>query len=284
MSPELKTLIESTELASHLGNSNLKIVDASWHLPKSNRDGRQEFEKEHIPGSVFLDLDEFSDQESDLPHTLPSEEYFSRKVGELGIDNQSLVVVYDSTGLFSSARAWWMFRVFGHHQISLLNGGLPKWKSEGRELACGLSRVERKKFEAVLNPELVFDWKSTLEKSKTNDAVILDARPTERFAGNVKEPWPGLRSGHIPNSRNLPFMDLLEGPHQTMISAENLDKLFKKTQISRNQEIICSCGSGVTACILALGLHINGCESVKIYDGSWTEWGRRYDLPIETGN
>jgi thiosulfate/3-mercaptopyruvate sulfurtransferase len=284
MTLELNTLIETVDLANHSGDPNLRIVDASWHLPKANRDGRQEFEKEHIPGAVFLDLDEFSDQESDLPHTLPTEEYFASKVGGLGIDNESWVVVYDSTGLFSAARIWWMFRTFGHHKVSLLNGGLPKWKSEGRELAKDSPKVEYGRFKAVLEPGLVIDSKVTLLKSRNEGTIILDARPAERFVGKVKEPRPGLRSGHIPHSRNLPFMDLLEGPNRMMRSEENLNQLFQKSEISQNKEIVCSCGSGVTACILALGLHLTGHENVKIYDGSWTEWGGRQDLPIETGS
>ena len=284
MTLQLDSLIESADLANLLGDSNLKIIDGSWHLPKANRDGRQEFEKEHIPGAVFLDLDEFSDQDSELPHTLPSEEYFSSKVGELGIDNESWVVVYDSTGLFSAARIWWMFRTFGHHKISLLNGGLPKWKSEGRELARGSQKVDPVKFDAVLESGLVVDWEATQLSSQNEEAIILDARSVERFAGEVQEPRPGLRSGHIPHSRNLPFMDLLEGPYRMMISEENLKQLFQKSEIYQTKEIVCSCGSGVTACILALGLHLTGHDNVKIYDGSWTEWGAREDLPIETGN
>jgi thiosulfate/3-mercaptopyruvate sulfurtransferase len=281
---QLNSLIESDELANHLGDQNLKIIDGSWHLPKANRDGRKEFEKEHIPGGVFLDLDELSDQDSELPHTFPTEEYFSTKIGELGVDNESWVVVYDSTGLFSAARIWWMFRTFGHHKVSLLNGGLPKWKSEGRELAKGSSKVNPVKFKAVLESGLVIDWKATQLTSQNDEAIILDARPAERFAGEVQEPRPGLRSGHIPHSRNLPFMDLLEGPYRTMISEENLKELFQKSAIFQNKEIVCSCGSGVTACILALGLHVTGHDNVKIYDGSWTEWGGRHDLPIETGS
>ncbi|MBT6726584.1 MAG: 3-mercaptopyruvate sulfurtransferase [Deltaproteobacteria bacterium] len=281
---QLNSLIESDELANHLGDQNLKIIDGSWHLRKANRDGRKEFEKEHIPGAVFLDLDELSDQDSELPHTFPTEEYFSTKIGELGVDNESWVVVYDSTGLFSAARIWWMFRTFGHHKVSLLNGGLPKWKSEGRELAKGSSKVNPVKFKAVLESGLVIDWKATQLTSQNDEAIILDARPAERFAGEVQEPRPGLRSGHIPHSRNLPFMDLLEGPYRTMISEENLKELFQKSAIFQNKEIVCSCGSGVTACILALGLHVTGHDNVKIYDGSWTEWGGRHDLPIETGS
>ena len=283
MSFALPTLVQSDELNNHLELPNLRIVDASWHLPKAKRNGLEEFELEHLPGAVFLDLDEVSDQESEFPHTIPTEEYFSKKIGELGIGNDSWVVVYDTTGLFSAARVWWMFRAFGHERVSLLDGGLPKWKAENRPTSHGRSETKPSQFRAVFNKQMFCDWESVQDYAKDQNSLILDARPSERFSGEVNEPRPGLRSGHIPNSKNLPFMDLMEGSDRRLLSVDKMKEKFVATSFSADKEIVCSCGSGVTACILALGLHLMGHQQVKIYDGSWTEWGSRHDLPLETG-
>ena len=283
MSFALPTLVQSEELSNCLEHPNLRIVDASWHLPKAKRNGLEEFEQEHLPGAVFLDLDEVSDPESELPHTIPTEEYFSKKIGELGIGNDSWVVVYDTTGLFSAARVWWMFRAFGHERVSLLDGGLPKWKTENRPLSNGRSEAKPSQFRAVFNKQMFCNWESVLEHPKDQNSLILDARPSERFSGEVDEPRPGLRSGHIPNSKNLPFMELLEDSDRRLLSVDQIKGKFEAMSFSADKEIVCSCGSGVTACILALGLHLMGHHQVKIYDGSWTEWGSRHDLPIETG-
>ena len=283
MSFVLPTLVQSEELNNHLEHPNLRIVDASWHLPNEKRNGLQEFELEHLPGAVFLDLDEVSDPENELPHTIPTEEYFSKKIGELGIGNDSWVVVYDTTGLFSAARVWWMFRAFGHERVSLLDGGLPKWKAENRPISHGRSETKPSQFRAVFNKQMFCDWESVQDHAKDQNSLILDARPSERFSGEVDEPRPGLRSGHIPNSKNLPFMDLLEGSDRRLLSVDKMKDKFEATSFSADKEIVCSCGSGVTACILALGLHLMGHQQVKIYDGSWTEWGSRHDLSLETG-
>ena len=283
MSFALPTLVQSDELNNHLEHPNLRIVDASWHLPKAKRNGLQEFGLEHLPGAVFLDLDEVSDPESELPHTIPTEEYFSKKIGELGIGNDSWVVVYDTTGLFSAARVWWMFRAFGHERVSLLDGGLPKWKAENRPLSNGRSEAKPSQFRAVFNKQMFCNWESVLEHPKDQNSLILDARPIERFSGEMDEPRSGLRSGHIPNSKNLPFMELLEGSDRRLLSVDQIKGKFEAMSFSADKEIVCSCGSGVTACILALGLHLMGHQRVKIYEGSWTEWGSRHDLPMETG-
>lgn len=283
MSFALPTLVQSEELSKCLEHPNLRIVDASWHLPEAKRNGLEEFEQEHLPGAVFLDLDEVSDPESELPHTIPTEEYFAKKIGELGIGNNSWVVVYDTTGLFSAARVWWMFRAFGHERVSLLDGGFPKWKTENRLLSNGRFEAKPSQFRAVFNKQMFCNWESVLEHPKNQNSLILDARPSERFSGEVDEPRPGLRSGHIPNSKNLPFMELLEGFDRRLLSVDQIKGKFEATSFSADKEIVCSCGSGVTACILALGLHLMGHQQVKIYDGSWTEWGSRHDLPIETG-
>ncbi|MEC8595250.1 MAG: rhodanese-like domain-containing protein, partial [SAR324 cluster bacterium] len=235
MSFALPTLVQSDELNNHLEHPNLRIVDASWHLPKAKRNGLQEFGLEHLPGAVFLDLDEVSDPESELPHTIPTEEYFSKKIGELGIGNDSWVVVYDTTGLFSAARVWWMFRAFGHERVSLLDGGLPKWKAENRPLRMGRSVSKPSQFRAVFNQEMFCDWESVQDRSKDQNSLILDARPSERFAGEVDEPRPGLRSGHIPNSKNVPFMDLLEDSDQRMLSVDQMKDKFEATSFSADK-------------------------------------------------
>ena len=237
MSFALPTLVQSEELNNHLEHPNLRIVDASWHLPKAKRNGLEEFEQEHLPGAVFLDLDEVSDPESDLPHTVPTEEYFSKKIGELGIRNDSWVVVYDTSGLFSAARVWWMFRAFGHERVSLLDGGLPKWKAENRPLSNGRSEAKPSQFRAVFNQEMFCDWESVQDHSKNQNSLILDARPSERFAGEVDEPRPGLRSGHIPNSKNLPFMDLMEGSDRRLLSVDQMKGKFEATSFSADKEL-----------------------------------------------
>ncbi len=274
-------IVTTRWLSSQLDNPAVRVVDASWHMPAAERDPAQEFIAAHIPGALFFDIDGISDPASPLPHMLPSAEAFGAAVGALGIDNASHVVAYDSVGLFSAPRAWWMFRAFGHTQVSVLGGGLPAWKSEDRSLDFGPARPEPATFEATLDPSLVRSLADVRNTLASGAAQIVDARSPGRFAGSEPEPRPGLRGGHMPGSFNVPYQALLtdEG---TLRDAEGLCTAFTSAGVSLEKPIVTSCGSGISACLLSLGLHTVGITDVAVYDGSWTEWAGRADTPIES--
>ncbi len=279
-----KWLVETDWLAAHLSAPDIVVLDASWHLPTSKRDARAEYEAEHIPGALFFDIDEIADTESDLPHMLPSPVKFAARMRKMGIGDGMRIVVYDSDGLFSAARVWWMFRVMGARDVAVLNGGLKKWKAEGRPLEDGAApaRSERH-FTARRNARLVrdlADMKALLADGGAGR--IVDARSPERFAGASPEPRPGLRAGHIPGSRNLHYALLLNEDGTVRSNAEIAD-LLKRLGLKGDEPIVTTCGSGVTAAILALALALLGNEEVAVYDGSWSEWGAEASLPVETG-
>jgi thiosulfate/3-mercaptopyruvate sulfurtransferase len=277
-----KTLVSTDWLAENLSNPNLRILDGSWHLPPENRDGLAEFHADHIEGAQFFDIDAISDTTSDLPHMIPPKAQFEQQVAELGITNDSQVVVYDSHGLFSAARVWWLFRFFGMDNIAVLDGGLPKWKLEGRPTCDDHIKPPLGTISAKAQPHLAYRAADVLEASASGSAQIIDARPAARFKGEVPEPRAGLRSGHIPNSKNVFFKSLLNSDG-SLKSNTKLAAVFKEAGVDLNNPIITSCGSGVTASVLSLALVKLGHDDHTLYDGSWSEWGALEDYPVEQG-
>lgn len=271
-------LVSSEWLAQHVGDAQLKIVDASWHMPAAKRNATAEYRAEHIPTAVFFDIDANSDHSTDLPHMLPDAVTFSQAMNRLGISNRDAVVVYDSAGLFSAARLWWMLRVFGHKEVAILDGGLPKWKAEGYAVETGEITPEPADFVATFNHSLIRDKAALLHNLQQPNAHVLDARSAERFNGTAAEPRAGLRSGHIPSSENMPFGRLLNADG-TLKSPSELELLLAS---ALDKPVISSCGSGVTACIIDLALECIGHRNHAVYDGSWAEWGADNACPVTT--
>jgi len=276
-------LTETDELARELDAPDLVIIDATWHMPGDGKDARAEYLEEHIPGALFFDIDEIADTNSPLPHMLPPPEKFSSRMRSMGIGDGSRIVVYDRTGLYSAARVWWTFRVMGVEDVSVLNGGLPKWKREGRPLESGEPPLRTTRhFTARRNADLVRDQSDVKAILKDKSAEIVDARSAERFAGKVPEPRPGLRSGHIPGARNVPYGKLLNADG-TLKPPREIEILFRNAGVDLHKPVVTSCGSGITASVLALALAELGHRRTAVYDGSWSEWGADPELPIETG-
>lgn len=276
-------LVSTEWLAERLGDPALRVVDATWYLPNVGRSGRADYEAAHIPGALYWDIDAIADPADALPHMVPAPEDFARMVGALGIGSAHDIVVYDALGLFTAPRVWWMLRLFGHRAVAVLDGGLKKWAAEGRPTESGTVRLPPARFElgppaaAVLSLE---EMKGTLS---AGDRLVLDARSAGRFAGAEPEPRPGCRAGHIPGSRNLPFTELVDAVSGTLLPPEALARRFAAAGVAAGRPVATSCGSGVTACVLALGLHRIGHAPVAVYDGSWSEWGTRGDTPVATG-
>ncbi len=277
-------IVETSWLAEHLSAPDLAVLDASWHLPAMNRDGRREFLAEHIPSAQFFDIDELSDETSDLPHMLPSTVKFASRMKEMGIGDGVRVVIYDSTGIYSAARAWWSLRAMGHNDVAVLNGGLPKWKDEGRPIEDGPARKRaRMHFTPRFNAALVADLYDMKGYVRAGNSQIIDARPAARFRGEEAEPRPGLRRGHMPGARNLPYTELIN-PNGTLKSASEIREAFAQAGVEPQGAMVTTCGSGVTASILALALAAIGQPDVGVYDGSWAEWGQDNGLPIADGS
>lgn len=272
-------LISTQALADALGA--VTVLDASWHMPAAKRDPRREYVAEHIPGALFYDLDALSDPASPLPHMLAPAETFAAAIGALGVGSNDKIVVYDTVGLFSAPRAWWTFRAMGHDNIAVLDGGLPKWKREGRPLEGGQVARAPQAFRARLRPALVRSLAAIKDNLTTRAARVVDARSAGRFAGREAEPRPGLRSGHIPQSANVPWTAVVTAQGTLRAPAE-IEAAFRDAGVDLSQPIITTCGSGVSAAILALALETVGKTGTPVYDGSWSEWGGRGDCEIAT--
>ncbi|HEU5218775.1 MAG TPA: rhodanese-like domain-containing protein [Gemmatimonadales bacterium] len=280
----LPTPLVSTDwLARHLGEPLLAVVDASWYLQAMNRSARGEYQAGHIPGAVFWDIDELSDRASPLPHMVSPPEDLARGIGALGLGNDDRIVVYDGSGTnLSAARVWWTLRLAGHEAVAVLDGGLKRWTAEGHPLRAGWTAWAPRTFRLRLRPELVRGLPAVRAAMESRSAVLLDARSSGRFAGTEPEPRPGLRGGHIPGARSLPFGELT-GPDGTTLPPEELRRRFGASGVDGSRSVIVSCGSGVTACVLALGLERAGHRDYAVYDGSWSEWGRAGGPPVESG-
>lgn len=276
-----KTLVSTDWLAEHLRDPDLRILDASWYMPDENRDARAEYNAGHIPSARFFDIDEVSDQRSDLPHMAPPVEKFMSRLRKLGVGDGHQVVIYDGSGLFSAARVWWLFRLMGKTDVAVLDGGLPKWKAEGRDLEDLPPMIRDRHMTVRRQAGLVRDVTQVAAASKLGDHVIIDARSPERFEGRVEEPRPGLRAGHIPGSRNVHYRTLLKDDG-TMKDVDGLKAVFEAAGVDLGKPAITSCGSGVTAAILNLALERLGKADHALYDGSWAEWGMYGDLEVGT--
>ncbi|KAK4253514.1 hypothetical protein QN277_010176 [Acacia crassicarpa] len=286
-------------LYANLNDPNLKLLDASWYMPYEQRNPIQEYQAAHIPGASFFDIDRIADQTTYLPHMLPSEEAFAAAVSVLNIANKDRVVVYDGKGIFSAPRAWWMFRVFGHDQVWILDGGLPKWRASGYDIntsaSCDKSSAATEAVEKVyqgqsvgpitfqtkFQPHLVWSMEQVKRNIEEKSYQLIDARSKPRFDGVAPEPREGIQSGHILGSKCIPFFQLLDAS-QTLLPADEIKKRFDQEAISLDGPIVASCASGVTACILVLGLHRLGKSDIAVYDGSWTEWALQSDTAKET--
>ena len=275
------SVVESGWLADHLNDDLVRIVDATWFLPTEARRGYDAYLACHIPSAVHFDIDAVADRSTDLPHMLPDPEAFSRMVGALGIGNDHRIVVYDGQGMVTAPRVWWTFRVFGHDDVAVLNGGLPKWLAEGRATASGGETAQTAEFNPRWQPALVRDAAAMRAAIDSGGEQIVDARSPGRFNGTEPEPRPGVRSGHMPGARNLHYAELIDPAAQTLRPAEQLRNVFSNAGVELARPIATTCGSGVTAAILALALHQLGHDHWAVYDGSWSEWGARADPPIE---
>jgi thiosulfate/3-mercaptopyruvate sulfurtransferase len=283
MEMSMGPLVTTEFLAAELGKPDLLVFDATKYLPNEPKDGRAEFLRAHIPGAQYFDIDQIADPDTDLPHMVPTPGRFAKLMSGLGVGNESRVVFYDQKGLASAARGWWLMGLFGHDNAAVLDGGLPKWLREGRRTEDG---------DAAARPPSVFraDWRASrvrgvgdmLRNVQTRAEQVLDARAAGRFTGAVPEPRAGMRSGHIPGSASLPYTDLLQDDG-TFRSVEEVRARLAAAGVDGARLPVTSCGSGVTACILTLGLRIAGLPEGAVYDGSWTEWGGRADTPVEVG-
>ena len=278
----MESLVSTEWLANELGASDLRIVDASWHLPDTGRDAAAEYEACHIPGTVFMDLTDLVDSSTNLPNMLPPHEKFASRMQSLGLGDGSRIVLYDDSTVRSAARAWFMLRMFGAHDVAILDGGIAKWKREGRKVEQGKQTLRHRHFTVWQDDKNVRTKADMLRNLHEKAEQVVDARDAGRFSGETQDPRPGMASGHIPGARNVPH-GLLYNPDGTMKDAKALKAAFEGAGVDLAQPVVTSCGSGMTASALAFGLHRLGKDDVALYDGSWSEWGADPDTPKATG-
>ncbi|MBT3789123.1 MAG: 3-mercaptopyruvate sulfurtransferase [Alphaproteobacteria bacterium] len=275
-----QSLVSTDWLAEHINAPDVRVVDASWYMPAENRDPAAEYDAEHIPGAVRFDIDEIADTDSDLPHMMPSPEKFSSRMRKAGIGDGNRVVVYDGGMMMAAARAWWMLRTFGHDDVAILDGGFNKWKAEGRPLEDMPPTPRERHFTARLNSTMIRYADQMLANIDSQKEQVVDARAQARFDGIAPEPRAGLRGGHIPGSVCVPFIDVIDDD-KTMLPAADIKEAFTSAGLDLKKPIVATCGSGVSAAMLVFAMHLIGQRQNAVYDGSWTEWGGREDLPIE---
>ncbi len=283
MTDALPALASTEWLAARLGRAGLRVLDASWYLPASGRNAETEYADGHIPGALFFDLDASSDPGSPLPHMLPPAARFAERMSALGLDDGDDLVVYDGSGVnLSAPRAWWMFRVFGHDRVAVLDGGSGKWRREGRPFEQGTVRLPRGRLTARLQSGRVRQLEEVRSSVELGTEQVVDLRSAGRFTGAEPEPRAGLRGGHMPGSVNLPFQELV-AEDGTMLPVDRLRRRIESAGIDLTRPVVATCGSGTSACALVHALHLMGDDRVALYDGAWTEWGSRHDTPVVTG-
>ena len=279
MTPE-SPLVSTEWLAEHLDAPDVRVADASWYLPQTGRDAKAEYRSAHIPRAVFFDIDDLSDEKSDLPHMLPSAAKFASRMRKLGLGDGNLIVVYDGAGIYSSPRAWWMLRAMGHEDVVVLDGGLPKWRREGRPLEDLIPNPYHRHFTPRPNHAVMRNFDQMFANLSSRSEQVIDARGQPRFRGEEEEPRPGVERGHIPGSTNVPYAEMVE-EDGTLKSNEALARIFRLRDIDWRKPVVTTCGSGITAAIDLLALTVLGAKNAALYDGSWAEWGARAEAPKE---